>query len=233
MKRQRIKDVATGAIVATLVVGTMPSAFAMVSKMNIPVNFNNIKIVIDGTELATDKEAFIYEGTTYLPVRAVAEAVGKEVAWNGETQTVTLSTAASTSTPAPAPEPSAPVEDKAPTQTQANEVLFEQNGIKITYVGISEGYLGKEIDLMIENTSDKNYVVQSKDFSLNGYMISPVFSCDIMAGKKANDEMTILSSYLEKNGITEINNFECAFHIFEDGNWDEQFDSEVISVKVK
>ncbi len=33
-------------------------------------------------------EPFIVEGTTYLPVRAVAEALGKEVSWNGDTKTV-------------------------------------------------------------------------------------------------------------------------------------------------
>ena len=33
-------------------------------------------------------EPFIYEGTTYLPVRAVGEALGKAVTWDGATKTV-------------------------------------------------------------------------------------------------------------------------------------------------
>ncbi len=40
----------------------------------------------------TPAEPFIYNGTTYLPVRAVGEAVGKEVAWDNDTKTVTLTT---------------------------------------------------------------------------------------------------------------------------------------------
>ncbi len=91
MKYHRLKDMVLGAIVATLIVGVAPTAFAKVSKMNIPVSFNNIKVVIDGKELKTDKEPFTYEGITYLPVRAVAEAVGKDVKWDSTTQTVTLS----------------------------------------------------------------------------------------------------------------------------------------------
>lgn len=94
MKFQRAKDVLTGALIAALVVGTVPTAFAKVSNVSIPVSYNNIKIVVDGKQLQTDKEPFIYEGTTYLPVRAVGEAVGKTVSWDGSTNTVTLGTTA-------------------------------------------------------------------------------------------------------------------------------------------
>lgn len=90
MKYQRLKDMIMVAMVATLIVGTAPNAFAKESKINIPISFNNIKVVIDGKELKTDKEPFTYEGTTYLPVRAVAEAVGKDVKWDSKTQTVIL-----------------------------------------------------------------------------------------------------------------------------------------------
>ena len=36
----------------------------------------------------------LYQGTTYLPVRAIGELMGKSVSWNGATQTVTLSSGA-------------------------------------------------------------------------------------------------------------------------------------------
>ena len=52
--------------------------------------FRNIKIVVDGKEVSTSAEPFIYNGTTYLPIRAVGEAVGKEVTWNAGTNTVYL-----------------------------------------------------------------------------------------------------------------------------------------------
>ena len=65
MEFQRIKDIVAGAIVMAMIIGVCSSAFAKVSRIDIPVSFNNIKVVIDGKELKTDKEPFIYEGTTY------------------------------------------------------------------------------------------------------------------------------------------------------------------------
>ena len=55
MKFQRMKDVCLGATVAALVMGAAPAAYAKVANMDIPVMFNNIKIVVDGKELKTDK----------------------------------------------------------------------------------------------------------------------------------------------------------------------------------
>ena len=57
---------------------------------------NSVRIVLDGKELIpTDAngnrvEAQIIDGTTYLPVRAVANAFGKAVYWDGSTSTVYL-----------------------------------------------------------------------------------------------------------------------------------------------
>lgn len=57
---------------------------------------NGVKIVLDGHKLnPTDAngktvEPIIYNGTTYLPVRAVASALGKAVYWDGPNYTVYL-----------------------------------------------------------------------------------------------------------------------------------------------
>jgi hypothetical protein len=57
---------------------------------------SGIKMVLHGKSFepkdATGSKTLpiTYKGTTYLPLRAVAEAVGLKVGWNGNTQTVTL-----------------------------------------------------------------------------------------------------------------------------------------------
>ena len=74
-----------------MALGTCP-VFAKDSTQEISAAFRDIKIIVDGKQLSTTAEPFIYNGTTYLPVRAVGEAVGKEVAWDKDTNTVTLTT---------------------------------------------------------------------------------------------------------------------------------------------
>lgn len=76
-------------LVAAMALGTCTVSAANGTR-NISATFRNIKIVVDGKQLSTSAEPFIYNGTTYLPIRAVGEAVGKEVTWNGNTNTVYL-----------------------------------------------------------------------------------------------------------------------------------------------
>ena len=65
---------------------------------NATLTYRNIHITLDGTEvLPTDAngsyvEPFIIDGTTYLPVRGIASALGLNVAWDADTSTVQLYT---------------------------------------------------------------------------------------------------------------------------------------------
>ncbi len=68
-------------------------------------NYVGVSLVIDG-QLVVPKdvngnlvEPFIVDGTTYLPVRAIAEALGKEVSWDGETKTVFIGDKSNTGLP--------------------------------------------------------------------------------------------------------------------------------------
>lgn len=70
------------------------AVYAASRTKEITAYYNNIKLVVDGVPV-TPKDAngatvepFIVDGTTYLPVRAIGEALGKTVKWDGNTQTV-------------------------------------------------------------------------------------------------------------------------------------------------
>ena len=94
MKKWSTKSFLTGVVLTALVMGLCVPAVASAIQKQLTVTYKDIKICVDGTEI-TPKDAngntvepFVSDGTTYLPVRAVGEALGKEVTWDGNTNTV-------------------------------------------------------------------------------------------------------------------------------------------------
>lgn len=82
--KKRMQGLVAGLIIGATVAGT--GAFAYTNY--IEAVYGDIKIVVDGKKVNPDSKPFISDGTTYLPVRAVAEALDKSVYWDGETSTV-------------------------------------------------------------------------------------------------------------------------------------------------
>jgi len=52
--------------------------------------FNTVKIYTKGTRLFSDTAPYIYEGTTYVPLRAVSENFNANVLWNEDNKTATI-----------------------------------------------------------------------------------------------------------------------------------------------
>ncbi len=77
--------------------GMAVPCYAYVGGRNAQIFFNDIKISINGeritpvNEAGYAVEAFSIDGTTYLPVRAIGNALGMDVSWNQNTKTVDLS----------------------------------------------------------------------------------------------------------------------------------------------
>lgn len=115
--------------------------------------------------------------------------------------------------------------------TIEEQVLFDQDDITITAKSLNmKGIFGPEIKLLIENNSDRSITVQSRNASVNGYMVEPMLSVDVAPSKKANDELTIMRSDLESAGITSIADIEFCFHIFDSESWDTILDSDPVVI---
>lgn len=84
---------------AALALAFALSVSASLNTVNKEITYRDIKITLYGKEITpTDAdgnptEPFIMDGSTYLPVRAIAGAVGLGVDWDGETSTVILGNA--------------------------------------------------------------------------------------------------------------------------------------------
>lgn len=77
------------ALILVVVLSTS-MAFGLSGKKAIDAYYQNIKIYKDGSLLNTTQEPFIYNGTTYVPLRDVTESFGYDVKWNGVASSITL-----------------------------------------------------------------------------------------------------------------------------------------------
>lgn len=90
--KKRLQGLVAGLLIGLLLAnGTM---FTDALRKSADLIYNNIKIFIDGGEIipkdvkGNKVEPFVIDGTTYLPIRAVANAFGQKVEWDGATQSI-------------------------------------------------------------------------------------------------------------------------------------------------
>lgn len=121
--------------------------------------------------------------------------------------------------------------------TKANDdgvELYNEGGIRIVGKTVDENsFWGMAILLYMENDSGRDAVIQVEDLSVNGFMMTPYFSADVYDGKKALDDITLMSSELEENGIESIEDVELKFHIYDPESYDTIADSDIISFSAK
>lgn len=85
MKKQ-LQGFIIGVIITAMILTS--TSFAETIKQTIEVVFNSINITVNGEKVEADN--ILYNGTTYVPLRAVAEMLGKEVGWDQETKTASI-----------------------------------------------------------------------------------------------------------------------------------------------
>lgn len=218
-----MKKLNHGLLTLLLTLALAGVAYATVGQKPATLDYTDIKISLNGTEIVPKDvngnavEPFAIEGTTYLPVRAVADALGLEVGWDQDTKTVILSTKSDS-------------EDALPSDT----LIMDSNGVQVYYRGISDvpkGLKGKNINVRIINSREDNVMVQVRDLSVNGVMVDSIFSAEVAAGKTAFDEILIMQTSLEKAGITSMDHAEFKLHVFNADTWDTIYDSDPIVVK--
>jgi hypothetical protein len=114
----------------------------------------------------------------------------------------------------------------------SGDLAYQGNNVKVVVKGLAEddSILGPSVVVYIENSSDKDITVQTRDVSINGFMVSAIFSSEVTVGKHAVDTIAFLSSDLEENEITKIEDVELSFHIFESDGWDTIVDTDVVKI---
>lgn len=120
------------------------------------------------------------------------------------------------------------------TPADAGTELYNANGIRIVGKTVDENsFWGTAILLYCENNSGKNIGISVEEMSINGFMMNPLFSTTIYDGKMSIDDITILSTDLEENGIESIEDVELNFHIYDAESYDTIADAEKITFSAK
>ncbi len=119
----------------------------------------------------------------------------------------------------------------AASVTIDEQVLFDQDGIRITATGMADDSIwGSGINLLLENSSTRNVTVGCNAVIVNDYMISNLFAADIAAGKKSNETLTLMSNELKDAGITEIGKVEIYFNIYDPETFETIFTPDVVEI---
>ena len=178
-------------------------------------------LVIGLTACGSNETGVIQKPTNVSP----ADSSSTEIASGTSSETNTPKETAT-------PEATATPEPQKQVKAEINEtVLLDEAGVKITAKSLSDGsFFGPELKLLIENSSGADLTFQSRNASVNGYMVDTMMSVDVADGKKANDSITFSESALELAGIKEIADMEFSFHIFTTSDWDTYLDTDLVQL---
>lgn len=176
----------TGLLVGTMTVG----AFAATGSQNIRATYKDIKVAVNNTVVSLKDaqgrtvEPFVYNGTTYLPVRGVATALGQQVSWDASTNTVYVG--------------EQPTKAPASKSTPAGTVLYNSHGIKVTYLGWerSKGLPGDKYNFKIENNNSEEWMVSNDDAYIGDTEVSFGPTRSVMPGKVVYTDDTIYDDML-------------------------------------
>ena len=199
-------------------------------------------IVIDGTERTfanangTKVDPAIYNGSIYLPLRAIGEIMGKSVSWDGTTQTVRLDSATSggdvtdfdtNNSSQSTPTGSVTLEQAKQTALQhagktASQVQFVkaqqdwENGRKVYEIEfiISSGTGYTEYDYEIDAATGK---IVSYDYDAESY--TPTQNTNTNANVKISEATAKQTALSRVPGATAANIYKFKLD-FDDGRWE-------------
>ena len=161
----------------------------------VAINYRAIKLVLNGERIipcdgaGTTVEPFIMSstGTTYLPLRAVAQALGLNVVWDGTANTVTLSSGGNVKT-------GAGPEGKS----------YGEKKVEITYRGIRVFLNGEELNLVNANGD----TVEPFILNSNSSVYLPLRIIGEALGLKVGWDGAISTVYLEgaadESGVKDV-----------------------------
>ena len=101
----------------------------------------------------------------------------------------------------------------SPSGDSAGELLYDKNGIKVTFLTMKRGYSGFYVYLLIQNDTAYMLTAEAENVSVNGFTIGTWMFDQIHPGTARVCEFLISDSDLEESKVSSINEitFEASF----------------------
>lgn len=181
------------AIIIVIVSALVLTVSASTGTVQRTLSYNDIKITLDGQEITpldangNSVEPFIIDGTTYLPVRGIASAMGLDVNWDQTSKTVQLSTGST------------------PPQTPANDQIITARFLSLYEVTGVEGVM--YLDLQVENRYDQALTITLTNMAVNDEsvpLVATAVPITIKPGMSARGPFIISTASLSIDHASEV-----------------------------
>ena len=192
MKRNWKSLMVSGTVLTVLAGALTLPALASVGQRTAALHYQTIKVTLDGRTLdltdsrGNEVEPFTIDGTTYLPLASISKALGMDVRWDADTNTVILNTKGTGTTAA---ESYIGVE-------RAKEIALKDAGLSASQVSFvragldwDNGRMEYEVEFWKDNV-EYDYEIDAytgtilhSDRDIEGYSIPTQSSADIGADR--------------------------------------------------
>lgn len=117
--------------------------------------------------------------------------------------------------------------------TAEGKELYNKDGIKIVAKNITKGILSKDIMVYVENSTAGEIGVQLKSLSVNGFMCDGYLLSTIVPNTYIYEDISVYDSFLEENGITDIESATFKFRIWNAETYKDIATTDEVEVKFK
>ena len=226
MKRNWKSLMVSGTVLTVLAGALTLPALASVGQRTAALHYQNIKVTLDGRTLdltdsrGNEVEPFTIDGTTYLPLASISKALGMDVRWDADTNTVILNTKGTGTTAA---ESYIGVE-------RAKEIALKDAGLSASQVSFvragldwDNGRMEYEVEFWKDNV-EYDYEIDaatgkivSYDYDAENY--TPSQSTNTNANVKISEATAKQTALSRVPGATAANLYKFKLD-FDDGRWE-------------
>lgn len=112
-----------------------------------------------------------------------------------------------------------------------DSVIYQDENIIITYIGISGEEEEYDFDILVENLTNRTLEIQAREMSVNGLMVDPWCSIEVVPSKSAIGGIGVKLDDAERNPKSSVTSAETKFHVID---WDDDnfgYDTESITIR--